>query len=144
MRGQILAVAVCAGFTLIVVLTAWVIFFRLSCRMCKLPPPSVPRTLGIVFITFVATSFAEGLLAAVVRGTYAGLNLPLWEAGFTAFFLGLPVDMAVNAGVHAGMMKIPATKGVEVWFVQRVMLLGVMLAVAAFVALAFFAGRGGP
>ncbi len=144
MRAQVLAVIVCAGFTLLLFLTAWVIFFRLSCRLCKLPPPSVPRTLGIVLITFVATSLAEAALAGVVRGTYSGLNLPLWEAGFTAFFLGLPIDMAVNAGVHAGMMRIPASKGVEVWFVQRVMLLGVILAVGGFAALAYFAGQGGP
>ena len=144
MRAQDLFIVLCAGFTLLVVLTAWVVFFRLSCRLCKLPSPSVPRTLGIVSITFVATILADAALAGVVRGTYSGMNLPLWEAGFTAFFLGLPIDMVVNAGIHAGMMKIPASKGVEVWFVQRVMLLGVILAIVGFATLAYFAGQGGP
>ena len=85
-------------------------------------------------ITFIATILADAALTLAVRETYTGLNLPLWEAGFTAFFLGLPIDMVVNAGIHAGMMKIPASTGVEVWFVQRVMLLGVILAVAGFAA----------
>lgn len=144
MGGQIVAVIICAGFTLLVVLTAWVIFFRLSCRLCKLKPPSIPRTLGIVLITFAATSLAEGILAAVVRASYSGLGLPLWEAGISAFFIGLPVDMAVNAGVHTAMMRIPPGKGIEVWFVQRVLLLGVILGIGGLAALAFLAGQGGP
>ena len=144
MLAQNLLVVVCAAFTLLVVLTAWVVFFRLSCRLCKLPSPSVLRTLGIVSITFVATILVDAALAGVVRGTYTGLNLPLWEAGFTAFFLGLPIDMVVNAAVHALMMKIPASKGVEVWFVQRVMLLGVVVAICGLAAIAYFAGQGGP
>ena len=78
-----------------------------------------------MLITFAATSLAEGILAAVVRASYSGLGLPLWEAGISAFFIGLPIDMAVNAGVHTAMMRIPPGKGIEVWFVQRVMLLGV-------------------
>ena len=143
MRAQVLAVVVCAGFTLLVVLAAWVVFFRLSCRLCKLPPPSVSRTLGIVLITFVATSLAEAMLTGVVRVSYDGMNLPLWEVGFASFFLGLPVDMIINAGVHGVMMKIPFGKGVEVWFVQRAMLSAVLLAVGLFVALALFAGQGG-
>lgn len=143
MRPQNLFIALCAGFSLVVVLTAWVIFFRVSCRLCKLPPPSIPRTLGIVLITFVAASITEVMMAALVRGTYAKLNLPLWEVAFTAFFVGLPIDMLINAGIHSLMMKIPMGKSFEVWFVQRVMLLGVVLAIGAFVLMALFAGQGG-
>jgi hypothetical protein len=141
MRPQALLILVCAAFTLLVVLTAWVIFFRLSCRLCKLPSPSVPRTLGIVIITFVAASITEIIMAASVRGTYSELNLPLWEAGFAAFFVGLPIDMVVNAGIHSLMMKIPIGKGIEVWFVQRVMLFSVILLIGACVLVAFLAGQ---
>ena len=141
MRPQDLLILVCITFTLFVVLTAWIVFFRLSCRLCKLPSPSVLRTLGIVVITFVAATFTEFLMAASVRETYFKLNLPLWEAGFAAFFVGLPIDMAVNAGIHSLMMKIPMGKGIEVWFVQRVMLFGVILLIGACVLTAFLAGQ---
>lgn len=125
-------------------MTAWVVFFRISCRLCHLPSPSVIRTLGIVSITFVATIFADALLAGALRGTYDALHLPAWELGIAAFFIGLPIDMVLNAGIHKAMMKIPAGKGIEVWFVQRIMILGVVIAITTFVAIVYFVGHRGP
>jgi hypothetical protein len=143
MRGQLLILLLCAGAFLLLVLMAWVLFFRLSCRLCKLPPPSLLRSIGIVVLTFVIASIGEGILAAGVRGAYRGFGWPRWETGFVTFFLGLPVDMVVNAGVHAGMMKLPFGKGIEVWFVQRVLLFSVILLAGGLAAIAFLAGEAG-
>jgi hypothetical protein len=138
MAAQLLLGLVCIGFVVVGFLATWVMFFRLSCRLCDLESPTVTRTLGIVIVTFVAGLIAESMLAASVRFVYQQSKLPLWESGVTAFFLGLPVDMVVNAAIHAGMMRIAMGKGIEVWFVQRIMLLAVFVPIAFLMGLIFF------
>jgi hypothetical protein len=97
----------------------------------------VPRTLGIVSTTFIIGFLVEAMLTAFVRMVYSRSNLPMWESGITSFFLGLPVDMLVNAMIHAWLMTLSLGKGIEVWFVQRLMLLTVFLPVLILVAIAF-------
>jgi hypothetical protein len=141
MAPQILFGAICLAFILLLFLAAWVMFFRLSCRLCDLEQPGVLLSLGIVAVTFVAGLLAEGMLTGGVRFVYARSNLPLWESGVTAFFLGLPVDMLVNAAIHAGLMKIAFGKGIEVWFVQRILLLLVFVPLGLLLGLAILMTR---
>jgi hypothetical protein len=138
MAAQLLLGLIGLSCVVIGFLATWVMFFRLSCRLCDLESPTVTRTLGIVIVTFVVGLMAESALAASVRFVYQQSKLPLWESGVTAFFLGLPVDMIVNAAIHSFMMRIAVGKGIEVWFVQRMMLLAVFLPVAFLMGLIFF------
>jgi divalent metal cation (Fe/Co/Zn/Cd) transporter len=123
MGAQILIGLICLAVMLFLFFASWVIFFRLSCRLCKMDPPGVLQTIGIVILTLIASFIVDGILAWIVRAVYIRSNMPIWESGIATFFLGLPVDMLINAGIHAKVMDISMGRGIEVWFVQRVLLM---------------------
>lgn len=122
---------VCCVFTLMllpVVLFLLTYIFRVACVMCGLPKPSVMAASGIMLINFVADLVAFAMLEAVVHPLTGAANIPRWESWFVAKFLYLPIDLAISAGLHAAVMGIKVGKGIEVWFVQRLIWLGVVAA----------------
>ena len=104
--------------------------FRLSCVLCGLPRPSVLNASGIMLVTVVSVALAESVMGAVVKLACKSANLPDWEAGVIIFFLVLPIDLVISSGVHAGLMGIRFGKGIEVWFVQRLIYLSLFAAIA--------------
>lgn len=134
MQGNGAAVLfVCCVFTLMllpVVLFLLTYIFRLACVLCGLPKPSVLAASGVMLINFVADAVAFAVLETVVHEVTALVNIPRWEAWFIARFLDLPVDLVISAGLHAAIMGIKFGKGIEVWFVQRLIQLGIVAACA--------------
>lgn len=134
MQGNGAAVLfVCCVFTLMllpVVLFLLTYIFRLACVLCGLPKPSVIAASGIMLINFVADAVAFALLETVVHEVTALAGVPRWEAWFIARFLDLPVDLAISSGLHAAVMGIKFGKGIEVWFVQRLIQLGIVAVIA--------------
>jgi hypothetical protein len=103
--------------------------FRQSCVLCGLPKPTVLASAGIISVNFVADAIALSILEEVVwRGAQA-INVPRWESWIVTRFLDLPVDLAISAGLHAGLMGIKFGKGIEVWFVQRLIQLSIVAAI---------------
>ena len=124
---------VCCVFTLMllpVVLFLLTYIFRLACVLCGLPKPSVLAASGVMLINFVADAVAFAILETVVHEATALAGIPRWEAWFIARFLDLPVDLTISAGLHAAIMGIKFGKGIEVWFVQRLIQLGIVAACA--------------
>jgi hypothetical protein len=103
--------------------------FRLACSLCGLPKPSVLAAAGIMLINFVADAVALTVLEQFVHSVAEAANVPRWEAWIVTRFLDLPVDLVISAGLHAGIMGIKFGKGVEVWFVQRLIQLAIVAAV---------------
>jgi hypothetical protein len=132
----ILAVLVCLGFALALFVSVLVAMFRLSCGWCGLPRPGVLASLGVIFVSFVVEVIAGGVVQGGVYAGYEVAGWPLWEAAVVIFFLQLPFDLAVSAAAHAVLMKIPLGKAVEVWFVQRLLLFGLIALVVGAVAAA--------
>lgn len=136
---------VCCVFTLLllpVVLFLLTFIFRLACVLCGLPKPSVLVASGIMLINFVADAVAFALLETVVHEATALAGIPRWEAWIIAKFLYLPIDLVISAGLHAAIMGIKFGKGIEVWFVQRLIQLGIFAACALVWGIAVLA-RGG-
>ncbi len=120
---------VCCFFTLLllpVVLFLLTYIFRLACVLCGLPKPSVLAASGIMMINFVADAIALTILEQVVRQLAGVAGIPRWEAWIVTRFLDLPVDLAISSGLHAAIMGIKFGKGIEVWFVQRLIQLGIV------------------
>ncbi|MBN9518361.1 hypothetical protein J0H58_07565 [bacterium] len=120
---------VCCFFTLLllpVVLFLLTYIFRLACVLCGLPKPSVLAASGIMMINFVADAIALTILEQVVHALAGVAGIPRWEAWIVTRFLDLPVDLAISSGLHAAIMGIKFGKGIEVWFVQRLIQLGIV------------------
>jgi hypothetical protein len=132
-NGGAAVLFVCCIFILMllpVVLFLLTYIFRLACVLCGLPKPSVLAASGIMLINFVADAVAFAVLETVVHEVTAFAGVPRWEAWFIARFLDLPVDLTISAGLHAAVMGIKFGKGIEVWFVQRLIQLGIVAACA--------------
>ena len=62
-------------------------------------------------------------------------------AGFVAFFLGLPVHMAVCSSIHAKMLRRPLSEGISVWLVEKSIKLGLISIGLGIVALLILASK---
>ena len=78
---------------------------------------------------------AEAILGEVVKEASSAARLARGEAGVITFFLALPIDLVISSGLHAGLMGIRFGKGIEVWFVQRLIQLSILAAIAFVAAL---------
>jgi hypothetical protein len=142
MKPQVLLVVTCGLFVVMAYFAFEVMLFRLSCALARLPRPSVPRSVGIVFAVALAVSVAEGLLGVGVTEAYQAGGYPLWEAGLVGFFLGLPLHMLVCAYIHSRMAGIRFDDGIAVWMIEKSIKFGVLLVGGAVAGLIFLIGRG--
>ncbi|HSQ55635.1 MAG TPA: hypothetical protein VLM40_07810 [Gemmata sp.] len=113
--------------------------FRHSCVLCGLPKPSVATAAGVLLLMRVSTTISEAILNVIVMESCRVAGLPRWEAGIIVFFLLLPVDLLISAGLHAGLMNIKFGKGIEVWFMQMLIYLGIAI-IAGVIGLIIFLG----
>jgi hypothetical protein len=109
--------------------------YRLSCVLCGMARPSVLNASGVMLVTVVTVALAESIMGAFVEFACQAARLPPWEAGVIIFFLVLPIDLVISSGVHAGLMGVRFGKGIEVWFVQRLIYLSLVAAIAFVAAL---------
>ena len=137
--GRVLLALCCVGAFLFGLLAVAVLIFQVACVMARVPRPGFFRASWVIGVTFLVWSVAEGVLAGTVHAVYENLNYPLWEAGLVTFFLGLPVDLIISSGVHAGLLRMRFGKAVEVWFAHRLILLTIVMAVAGVTAVAVLA-----
>ena len=131
MQGALAAVGICAVLLLLVPVVLYLLtyIFRLACGLCGVARPSVLAATGIILVNFVADAVALTILEAVVGSGARAAGLPPWEAVIITRFLDLPVDLVISSAIHAGLMGIKFGKAIEIWFVQRLIQLGVVTAV---------------
>ncbi len=141
MKPQILLYLACAAFVLLAYFAFEIMVFRFSCRLAKVRRPSLLRSVSIVLVVLFAVSLAEGALGGLVTEAYLQGGYPLWEAGFVAFFLGLPVHMAVGSAIHAKMMARPLSEGLSVWIVEKSIKLGLISVGGGIFALLILANK---
>lgn len=103
--------------------------FRQACVLCGLPRPSVATAAGVMLLVWVSKTLSEAVMNVIVQESCRAAGVPQWEAGVIVFFLLLPIDLLISASLHAGLMNIKFGKGVEVWFVQMLMYLSMLLVV---------------
>jgi hypothetical protein len=125
MNAPLLLVAACAAFFVTVYLIAEVLLLRLACRIARVNPRTVFRSVGLVLASLFVGAIAEGALGWGVERAYSAGGFPLWEAGLVGFFLGLPVHMLLISGLHSKMMRVTYAEGLSVWFVDKAMKLAI-------------------
>jgi len=124
---RVVLLILCCGTLLLPLLAPILIYiFRLSCSLCGLPKPQVLVASGIILVNLLVDVFALMLLEEAVWVGAQELGLPRWESWIVTRFLDLPVDLVISAGLHAKLMGIPFGKGIEVWFVQRLIQLSIV------------------
>ena len=111
--------------------------FRQSCVLSGLPKPSVLSAAGHLFLITVAQFLADLIMVQLVEWGCRSAAVPQWEARIIIFFLFLPIDLVISSGIHAGLMGIRFGKGIEVWFVQRLIYLSIVAAIAFVAAIVF-------
>jgi hypothetical protein len=125
MNPQIPIAVGCVAFFVVVYLVAEVLLLRLACRIARVHPRTVFRSVGLVLASLFVGALAEGLLGWGVERAYTLGGFPIWEAGLVGFFLGLPVHMLLISALHAKMMRVTFTEGLSVWFVDKAMKLAI-------------------
>src|SRR5437764_1495897 len=121
-----------------ILLFAVTYIFRQACVLCGLPKPSVGTAIGVMLLIRVCTTVSQAVMDVIVMETCRAAGLPRWEGGIIVFFLLLPIDLLISAGLHAGLMNIKFGKGLEVWFVQMLIYLTIFLAVGVATAAVYF------
>ena len=111
--------------------------YRLSCSLCGVPKPGVLTAGGVMLVTWVSILVAESIMGKLVEYACEKAGLPRWEAGIIIVFLFFPVDLVISSTIEAGLMGLKVGKGIEVWFVQRLIYLSI-LAAAAFVGVIIY------
>ena len=132
----------CIGVMLFALLAFAVFIFMMACRWCGVERPRFPAAAGIVIVSWVVWTIVEAILVAVLQYVYESAGYPLWEARIVSFFLALPLDLTIATGLHMALMRAPLGKAVEVWYIQRLILLAIVLALTAVVAVGFLAAKG--
>jgi hypothetical protein len=111
--------------------------FRQSCVLSGLEKPSVLAASGHLFLITIAQFFVDLVMVEAVEWGCKQTGVPQWEARVIIFFLFLPIDLVISSGIHAGLMRIRFGKGIEVWFVQRLIYLSIIAAIAFVAAIVF-------
>ena len=111
--------------------------FRQSCVLSGLPKPSVIAATGHLFLISIAQFLTDLIMVQVVEWGCDQAGVPRWEAHIIIFFLFLPIDLVISSGIHASLMGIKFGKGVEVWFVQRLIYLSIVAAITFVAAIVF-------
>ncbi len=118
-----------------IVLFLFTYIFRQACVWCGLPKPSVATAAGVMFLIRVSTLLCEAVMDLLVTETCRIAGLPPWDTGIVIFFLILPIDLLISAALHSGLMNIRFGKGIEVWFVQWLIILSIFAAITFLAAL---------
>ncbi len=108
--------------------------FRKACVLSGIPRPSMFTAAGIMLLIRISTTISETLMDLVVKESCTVAGLPWWESRIIVFFLILPIDLLISAALHSGLMNIKFGKGIEVWFVQWLLILSLAAAVTFVVA----------
>ena len=142
MVGAMLLV-VCFFMLLLIPVTLFLFtyIFRQACSLSGLPKPSILTAAGVMILIRISTTISEVMMDLVVKESCQVAGLPLWESRIIVFFLLLPIDLLISAGLHAGLMNIKFGKGIEVWFVQWLIILSIAAAITFVVGLFYLVNQ---
>ena len=123
---NLLALA-CLALVVVVYLVAEVLLLRLACKIARVNPRTVFRSIGLVLASLFVGTLAEGALGWGVERAYSlgGFRDKIWEAGLVGFFVGLPLHMLLISFLHAKMMRVTFGEGMSVWFIDKAMKLAI-------------------
>lgn len=141
--AQLALLFVCASLLLLVPVVLFLLTatYRQACVLCGLRRPTLLQATGVMFITWLPVVVAVAIMRLAVHRACAAVGVPEWEAGVIVFFFAFPIDLAICSVLEAELMGIKVGKGIEVWFVQRVIQLGIALGIG-FVVLLVHIARG--
>ena len=139
--GGLLLLACCFLAVLLVPLVLFLLtyVYRLACVLCGLPKPSVMTAFGVMLLIWVSKTVSQAVMEVIVAESCRAAGVPRWEAVVIIFFLFLPIDLLISASLHSGLMNIKFGKGIEVWFVQMLMYLGIAVLTALVAVVVYLA-----
>ena len=140
--GQAIAVLLCLGTFLFLILAFEVAVFLIACAACRVPRPGVLRTVGLALLLVAVPSVVDAIFSGALYEIYKATNYPLWEAGLVSFFISLPVHMTICSVIHAKVVRIRVTEGVAVWLVEKLIKLTLLTALVGMIAVLLLLSKG--
>jgi hypothetical protein len=136
MNAAVIVLLFCCGLITFALVAVYLItfLFRYACVLCGLPKPSMWVAFGMLVLIWICKTVAEAVMKTIVQESCQHFGLPPWEGWLIVLFLFLPIDLLISASMHAAFMGIRIGKGIEVWFVQMLMLGAILAAIAGVVA----------
>ncbi len=136
MNAAIVVLLFCCGLVTFALVAVYLItfFFRYACVLCGLPKPSMWAAFGMLVLIWICKTVAEAIMKTMVEQGCQRFGLPPWEGWLIVFLLVLPIDLLISASMHAAFMGIRIGKGIEVWFVQWLMIGAILAAIAGVAA----------
>ncbi|CAN5369686.1 hypothetical protein BH11PLA2_BH11PLA2_23880 [soil metagenome] len=133
---MILIIALLILFT---VLTVFTTIFVVACRLAGMNPPGTIRSACVVIATAAVWAVIEAAFVAGLRKIYAITGNPQWEVWIVGLFAGFPVSLAAGCFLHKTLMRVSLSKAIEVWFFERMIRYGFVLAGLGLAAVAWLA-----
>ena len=131
----------CLGVALVLFLVFEIAIFRLACGLSGVPRPATGHSFLVVGILLIAPGIIDGFGYAILHAIYRASRYPLWEADVVQFFLAVPFHMAICSFIHSKLMRVPVGDALGVWFVEKLLKLGVISLAAGLVGIALLVGR---
>jgi hypothetical protein len=116
------------------------VILRIACSMSGVSAPGFGKALSVTFVADLVSSlgaFFIGLLL-VLTNKY---NLDPKTLGLIANGVNFPLGAVMSAAIYSGMLPSSFGKGLLIWFIQFLMVVGVSVAVGVAIALTFLAMR---
>jgi hypothetical protein len=137
MNAVVIVLLFCCGVITFALLAIYLItfLFRYACVLCGLPKPSMWTAFGMLVLIWICKTVAEAIMKKTVDECCQHWGIPPWEGWLITFFLFLPIDLLISASLHAAFMGIRIGKGIEVWFVQMLMLGAIIAAIVGVAAI---------
>lgn len=120
----LLALLVIAGTLLGLMVGA----FLLACRLAGLPQPRFILAVAVVMATAFVWSIIEAIFVGALYRVYEFAGFPNWELALVGLFAGLPVSLAVGTVLHMAFLKVNLSQAIQVWFIERLIRFGFVLA----------------
>jgi hypothetical protein len=109
-------------------------FLRLACSISGVIAPGFGKAMSITFVADGVSTAGAFFLVYVLTSTNQG-NVDAKTLGLIANAVGVPLGAVMSAAIYSGMLPTSFGKGILIWLVQLLMVIGIGVAFTA----AFFA-----
>src|SRR5690349_8843456 len=137
--GEI-CLAFCCYFSFFLVLVGMgAVFLRSACYFCRVPVPSYPRAIGVVFVTGLALILADvGVMfvLTVVLGSMGGPWDTVEMRRLLLTSIDFPLDMLIAAAIYRGLLQgVSFGKAIVLYLVQLLIVVVITLLMIGLVLL---------
>lgn len=120
------------------------IILRLACSACSVDDPTLPKAVGIVFLTSLATA-AVSIVPLQLASAGTSDQSPLLPFPVMVCLILLPMDMVTSTGIYRCLLHTSFKRSLRIWLTRFALSLCLAIVVALLVVLVLiFIEAGAP